>query len=337
MEKPTVNCYRIGNRASLIKGSVVKTKQLNDEEVTWFDQKLFELEQTKDDPLSYDKVVNELSDFFDPVQHYVEKIKKSKSGFVLENGCVKGEDKYGNLKVVHGLLAKHIKDYLDRGFEQQLSVLSKFWRKCLANEDYNRIDGLFEFLNQWDFAVTASGNVIGYKKVNANINPDGRFQGLYMDFIRGEGVVKHVDGTFVSKDLAEDFKNFLSKIKMKAPYDNKTPYVLGEWTECENYDPDKAHLCSTGLHIGSLSYVNSFYGNVILCAEFSPEDVISPGGMYGSQGKIRCKKLKPIAIVGLDKVEKSIEGPKADYWQNDTFDVGLGEYSEDEGWGDDEY
>ena len=101
--------------------------------------------------------------------------------------------------------------------------------------------------------------------------------------------------------------------------DNSVGNVVTMPREAVDADPNSA--CSTGLHVGTLSYVRGFTGDVIILVKVNPEDVVSVPYDYNNQ-KLRACKYEVIAVYEDDQQINTPYAKCSDYNKNwdDDFD-----------------
>lgn len=96
-------------------------------------------------------------------------------------------------------------------------------------------EDLMEFIKKSDLPLTDAGEIIAYKRV--------RQQGDH----------------FVDCHTGKVIQTIGSRV----------------YTDVEKVDPDRTRACSNGLHVGSLQYMKSFYGDVTIVCLVKPEDFIA--------------------------------------------------------------
>jgi NDP-sugar pyrophosphorylase family protein len=85
--------------------------------------------------------------------------------------------------------------------------------------------------------------------------------------------------------------NLCQKIVFYSKYDPDFKYTLNEWSKAENPDISN-ESCSSGLHFSNLWYWEGKGCNTVIQVKCYVKDIITI-----QSGKIRCKKLLPLAVV----------------------------------------
>lgn len=192
-------------------------------------------------------------------------------------------------------LGEKILDFLDNGLS--IEPLIKFWQSCLRNPHFVAVQELFNFLENNNLPITDDGGFLGYKKLNfvGGVTLPEQFGELFVD---PQGVVRSLDGTAASTNVANEYLAFISEANnpaMKDVWSGTITQKLGEVVRIERVklgEEERREACGYGLHIGSFSY--SFGGNVrVLCKVF-PEDVIA---CNPSQQKLRTCKYQIVSFV----------------------------------------
>lgn len=153
--------------------------------------------------------------------------------------------------------------------------LVNFAERLVDNPSAYSREQLFSFLERHDFKIQENGTFIGYK-------------GVGMDGRSVHSGTAYVDG---------------KKITGKIPYEEGSEVTMPR--DKVNHDP--RHGCSTGLHIGSYQYANSF-GSKLLTVEVDPVDVVSVP-LDSNYQKIRSSRL---VVLGYDPHE--VNGSEGLYW-----------------------
>lgn len=117
-------------------------------------------------------------------------------------------------------------------------------------------------------------------------NPSSRaLLGLY-DFLDAADIQINDDGMLVCyKYVTEDFMDCHTR-----SFDNSVGSTVEMNRNEVDEDPDS--LCSRGLHVCSLAYLGSFYGNTVVRVIVDPADVVAvPEDYYGidGQGNVKAK------------------------------------------------
>jgi len=133
--------------------------------------------------------------------------------------------------------AEHLTGQMSRAIDQNSPSVANFMRRIakVAAERRHSAEDLMKFIRHCDLPLTDAGDIIAYKRVNQ----------------RGSDYVDCHSGTVVQN----------------------VGYRV--YTDVEKVDPDRSRACSNGLHVGSLSFMRSFYGGHTLVCLVRPEDFIA--------------------------------------------------------------
>lgn len=133
--------------------------------------------------------------------------------------------------------AQNLTNQMSRAIDQKSPAVANFMRRIakVASERRHSAEDLMKFIQHCDLPLTDAGDIIAYKRVNK----------------RGENYVDCHSGTVLQN----------------------VGYRV--YTDVEKVDPDRSRACSNGLHVGSLSFMKSFYGGSTLVCLVKPEDFIA--------------------------------------------------------------
>jgi len=153
---------------------------------------------------------------------------------------------YGNYEL-KGFVIDKLLEFLRSGAKDAQPILN-FIEKLMFNPSKNSVDQLYTFLSYKTLPLTETGNVIGYKGVDA-------------DYYSKHGNTN----TLVISGKVDGAGRILNK--------------LGETIEVarNSVDDNKDNHCSHGLHVGSYDYAKDWAGNTghLLMVEFNPSDAVS--------------------------------------------------------------
>lgn len=184
------------------------------------------------------------------------KKEKTFEEFVEEesDGLVKleGNTVYYKGKPIHNTLTKRIIECYNEGDKHYESMLL-FLENLMQNPSKNSVDQLYNFLENQCLPITEDGCFLGYKYVNE-------------DFTACHA---NEDGTH----------NDCSVGKVVEMPRNEV---------CD--DPDIS--CSTGLHVGGLSYAG--YSNNVIIVKVNPRDAVSVP--HGESDKLRCCRFEVVDV-----------------------------------------
>jgi translation initiation factor IF-1 len=154
-----------------------------------------------------------------------------------------------------------------------LDAFEKFWENLSENPSASSVDELMEFLEYKELPITEDGCFLAYK----GITTDGWS-------IHGNTRTVVVEGVV---DSLGRIKNSVGdRISVKR----------------RDVDDNRANHCSFGLHVGSLSYAQSF-GQKLVVVKVNPKDVVSVPTDYS------CQKCRVSAYEVVSEYESEIESP----------------------------
>ena len=184
-------------------------------------------------------------------------------------------------------LAKRLLEYIDKKLD--VEPLINFWKNTLLNPDKGVRRQLFGFLEHNGHPITDKGYFLAYKAVAVRRKYDAETGEEVISIRYDEDTGERVEETL---NHSMTFKPFHSgshgmTIKMGDP-------VCMPREECDS-DPDMT--CSSGLHVGSMAYVEDFgHGDsVVLEVLVSPRNVVAVPSDYNNT-KMRTCEYYPIAI-----------------------------------------
>jgi hypothetical protein len=163
----------------------------------------------------------------------------------------------------------------------------------MFNPSKNSVDQLYTFLSYKTLPLTETGNVIGYKGVDA-------------DYYSKHGNTN----TLVISGKVDGAGRILNK--------------LGETIEVarNSVDDNKDNHCSHGLHVGSYDYAKDWAGNNghLLMVEFNPSDAVSVPTDCNFQ-KLRVSKYKVIGEVPFERIKEEAPLNEPYYNTDEEIDV----------------
>tara|TARA_R110002020_G_scaffold208452_6_gene414198 strand:- start:7693 stop:8712 length:1020 start_codon:yes stop_codon:yes gene_type:complete len=193
----------------------------------------------------------------------------------------------GTSDAIPEFMVKKLLDYIDNNLN--VNALVNFWKHLLLNPDKGTRQQLFAFLEHNGHPITEKGYFLAYKAVQVKRKYDKE---------TGEPIVVKE----YNEDTGELIEETYSQNMSFKPYHSGNHGMVvnvGEPVrmpreECDN-DPNRT--CSSGLHVGSMEYVDGFgYSEgVILEVLVSPRNVVAVPNDYHNT-KMRCCEYYPIAI-----------------------------------------
>ena len=221
---------------------------------------------------------------FDVASAITEKFQR-----LSERVTVKGNQVLFDGDPVGGPLEDQILEFLNQGLD--FKPLVSFYDKLHTNPLGNVREGLYSWVAgqkvNGNFTIDADGDVIGYKSVQRT-QPEWRtdFGEVFVpsrrsyssDILNGQEVK---NGMFIEQVPGDVVEMPRSRV-LNAP----------------------SQECGDGLHIGTFTYAETFYGgNTVMAVKFSPRDIVSlPDG--NSSWKLRVRKYTVLGIV-----DKPYENP----------------------------
>lgn len=166
--------------------------------------------------------------------------------------------------VVDDTLTKQIIRFLDEDIEDWKPLVN-FFEKVQANPNVHSREQLYRWLDRYDFTITQSGDIVGYK-----------------------GVSKKSDGTLISRNSGSAIVNG-EKVTGQIP---NTPGDVIEMPRSEvEFDPSVG--CSRGLHVGTYNYAQGWASGAMLEVHVNPRDVVSVPTDCSDQ-KVRVCRYKVV-------------------------------------------
>lgn len=256
------------------------------------------------------------------------------------------------------VLLKTFLEYTEKGYP--IESLVNFWKLLMLNPDKKIRETLFNFLNEYMFAITDNGYFTAYKvvqpyqekinnallvyvkekyhKIKGNkkspknytviINKDNKYLIINGDI---DNTIELNDGMKKIGNLAELFESSTktsSSIIYTDKWNQTTRITLGKKVSKERQYEDHSVTCSeNGLHVGSTSYVNSFYsaGNVVLLVLVNPAHVIH---IPSETSKLRTAEYFPYGILKIK--EKPENDNKFEVLEQPYFETDYSEYEKEQ-------
>jgi hypothetical protein len=171
-----------------------------------------------------------------------------------------------------GALVDLIKDRLNNG-KGDWERFARFLARLETNPSFGAKKALYSFVSKNGLHILADGRFVGHKAVGH----DGKSQSAGPN-------------------------NFINGVLYGKPGESvHVPHYVGMVVSKRRGDvDDSAMACSTGLHVGSLSYASGF-APVLLTVVVAPEDVV--GGEYGD--KFRTERYE---VVGINERKEEFVG-----------------------------
>jgi hypothetical protein len=208
---------------------------------------------------------------------------------------------YGNYEL-KGFVIDKLLEFLRSGAKDAQPILN-FIEKLMFNPSKNSVDQLYTFLSYKTLPLTETGNVIGYKGVDA-------------DYYSKHGNTN----TIVITGTVNKNGCILNKV--------------GETIEVarNSVDDNKDNHCSHGLHVGSYDYAKDWAGNDghLMMVEFNPCDAVSVPTDCNFQ-KLRVSKYKVIGEVPFERIKETQAPLNEPYYNTDKeIDIDDPNYCDDD-------
>lgn len=235
--------------------------------------------------LAGDESVIEL---FEPGIAAIERFERLTERVTYANGNI-----YFDGDKVANPIAMQILRFLEEDVDDWYPLVL-FLENLQQNPNEHSREMLYTWLEPRDFTITQDGKILGYKGVSRT---DGRFFSIN----RGSAIV---DGTVVEGSIPNEIGSVIEMPRNSV-----------------QFDPSEG--CSTGLHVGTWSYANSFGGGNVLEVHVNPRDVVSVP-TDSQQQKMRVCRYEVVNIIEAPYSEPLV--PFTDYLDGD-------EPEEDDDWG----
>lgn len=283
--------------------------------------------------------------------------------------------------VVHGFLETENDQYFLRGFNEPIpevlvntfleyienefptEALINFWKLLMLNPDVKIRQTLFNFLQQYQFAITDNGYFTGYKVVKTYQNAmdaeliayvqekykrvklnkkspknysvlrdTTKNKYIVMNSVLDETVIPDLDEnvTFVGNlsDLFDKIGAATDKVVYTDKHNGTTRIMLGEAVRKERkFEPHSVECSDNGLHVGSTPYVKWFYneGDTLLQVLVNPAHVIHVPSSEST--KLRTAEYYPYAVLNVTKDEK---GTHFDLLEQSYFETDYSAYEKEQ-------
>lgn len=193
-----------------------------------------------------------------------------------ERVSIRGNVIFFDGDAIESSVGEHIADIFKAGGnETQWGSLVKFLEKVATNPSKKSQRHLYEFVNTHGLTVTEYGDIVAYKGVDQNGYSIHAGYGI----VNGEefGAVDE-DGNLVESSKLLNEVNSIVEIPRSM------------------VDSDRGVACSTGLHVGTYEYAQSF-GARLLTVLVNPRDVVSVPEDYNN-AKVRVSRYTVLEING---------------------------------------
>jgi len=233
---------------------------------------------------------------YDNIGHFLD-IKKQIEDFTHGSIKVVAEKVYYGNYELKGFVIDKLLDFLRSGAKDAQPILN-FIEKLMFNPSKNSVDQLYTFLSYKTLPLTETGNVIGYKGVDAD---------------------------YYSKHGNKNTIVITGKVHKNGRILN----TIGETIEVarNSVDDNKDNHCSHGLHVGSYDYAKDWAGNNghLMMVEFDPSDAVSVPTDCSFQ-KLRVSKYKVIGEVPFERIKD--EAPLNELYYNTDKEIDIEDESD---------
>jgi len=252
-------------------------------------------------------------------------------------------------------------EYIDNNFPTE--ALVNFWKLLMLNPDVKIRQTLFDFLQQYQFAITDNGYFIAYKvvktlqnsmdaelvayvqekykRVKLNKKSPKNYSVLrdttkntyiVMNSVLDDSVIPDLNENvkFVGNlsDLFDKIDAATDKVVYTDKHNGTTRIMLGEAVRKERqFEPHTVECSSNGLHVGSTPYVKWFYnqGETVLMVLVNPAHVIHVPSSEST--KMRTAEYYPYAVLNVSKDEK---GTHFDVLEQPYFETDYSAYEKEQ-------
>lgn len=229
-------------------------------------------------------------ELFDPAKAVAQRFERLSERVTVANGRV-----YFDGDEVDNALTTQIIRCMNEGVEDFMPLVN-FFEKVSQNPNAHSREQLYEWLRRREFTITDDGDIVGYK-------------GVRKDDTHGFVSISHgpaiVDGESVN---------------------GAVPNPIGAVVEMPrgqvHHDPSQG--CSTGLHVGTYEYANSFARGGLLEVAVNPRDVVSVPTDCG-WAKVRTCRYKVLNTIDAPWTTAVRPDP-------DGYVEGEDDLYEDDGW-----
>jgi hypothetical protein len=192
-----------------------------------------------------------------------------------------------------GPIVAQILRFIDEGHVDDLEAVVNFMEKVETNPNENCRKQLFRWLENNEFTIDQSGDVVGYKGCNVGS-----------------------DGVLVSSRPAPESENVTVDDEQVIGY---VPQIPGSTVEMPRsvVDDNPYNTCSVGLHVANFRYANDF-GQEVVEVRVNPRDFVSVTTDYNSE-KIRCCRYTVVGPVN-ESYTTPVLTKEADKVYRDTRD-----------------
>lgn len=232
---------------------------------------------------------DEIEELFDLSVGIGRRFEKLTERVSVSNGQV-----YFDGDEVHSSLTEAILRFLDDG-EDNWGPLVKFFENVQANPNEHSRKQLYDWLAAHNLTLTESGFVVAYKGVIKR--SDDSLQSCH----KGRAIV---NGEVKEGNIPNDIGYLVEMPRSEVHHDQSTP-------------------CSTGLHVGTYGYAQSWARGAMLEVHVNPRDVVSvPSDGRGE--KVRVCRYFVSRVIDAPRTEALISDD--DSWYDDVDEP------EDWGW-----
>ena len=244
-------------------------------------------------------LLNELKDLLNSKE--LETIQNSKEFLIDTSGNLYHKD------IPSVPIPSNLSKYIKKAIEDNINLTGyiNFWKNLYLNPDKTVISQLFGFLENNGHPITTNGYFLAYKKVN--VKP------IY-DENTGKQIKEVKYDTETGNPIPEKYTQGLTYTATT----NAGPYgqtiKIGEAVKMprNECDSDPNVTCSKGLHVGSMQYVKTFSGSVVLEVLINPRNVVAVPIDYNNT-KMRVCEYYPFAISNGENESIYLESDYIDY------------------------
>jgi hypothetical protein len=169
---------------------------------------------------------------------------------------------------VNNALSAQVVRFIGEGVEDWKPLVN-FFENVQANQNEHSREQLYSWLNDRQFTITPEGNIVGYKGVQKKLDSDE-----LVSINSGSAIV---DGEVHSGYIPNQIGSVIEMPRDQVAHDPGTG-------------------CSTGLHVGTYEYANSFARGALLEVHVNPRDVVSVPTDCNFQ-KMRVCRYRVVGVI----------------------------------------
>jgi hypothetical protein len=228
----------------------------------------------------------------------IEELREETKEAILDNNNIFSIGKYkfarfsGNIyfsEILSLPVPESLLQLMKDSNEYKLDCLINFFKLLALNPDTNIVEQITDYVVRGQFKLTNLGFLVGYKKVQSrNTEP--------FNIARSSQYFLHL----LKSNIQIGYADLIDRCEFTDSHSGRMTIKNGHLITMPRQDCDSNpdNSCSTGLHIGTFAYSNSFTGNTLLLCLFSPSDIANLP--YREANKLRASAYIPLGILPND-------------------------------------